>query len=67
MMHHACLPKVFWQEATETAVHMYNHQPMRRLKWETPISKWDPSITKPDVSGFRVFGCHAYVFIHKED
>ena len=67
MMHHACLPKAFWQEATETAVHIYNHQPMRRLKWETPISKWDPSVTKPDVSGFRVFGCRAYVFIHKED
>ena len=51
----------------EAAVHIYNHQPMRRLKWETPISKWDPSIFKPDISGFRVFGYQAYIFIHKED
>ena len=66
-MHYACLPKVFWQEAMEAAVHINNCQPMRSLKWETPISKWDPSISKSDVSGFRVFECWAYIFIHKED
>ena len=51
----------------EAAVHIYDHQPMRRHKWETSISKWDTSISKPDVSEFRVFGCWAYIFIHKED
>ena len=30
MCHHACFPKVFWQDAVETSVHLYNRQPMRR-------------------------------------
>ena len=40
---------------------------MRRFKWKTPISKWDPSISKPNVSGFRVFGHLVYICIHKKD
>jgi transposase InsO family protein len=27
---HACLPQSFWQDAVETALHIYNQQPMRR-------------------------------------
>ena len=51
----------------EAVVPIHNHQHMRRLKWETPISKWDHSIFKSDILGFRVFDCQAYIFIHKED
>ena len=61
----ACLPPSFWQDAVETALHIYNCQPMCRLDWLPPISKWNDKT--PDVSYFKVFGCLAYVFIPKED
>ena len=28
MHQHTCLSKVFWQDAVETALHIYNRQPM---------------------------------------
>ena len=62
---HACLPNTFWQDAAETALHIYNRQPMRRSKWICPITLWNGK--KPDVSYFKTFGCQAYVFIPKED
>ena len=61
----ACLPPSFWQDVVETALHIYNHQPMCRLDWSSPISKWNGET--PDVSYFKVFGYLAYVFISKED
>ena len=61
----ACLPPSFWQDAVDTALHIYNRQPLRRLGWNTPFSIWKGE--KPDVSYFRVFGTLAYVFIPKED
>jgi len=64
IMHHACMPRIFWQDAAEVAVHLYNHQPMRRHTWKTPIEIFngDP----PDISYFKVFGTHAYVYIQPE-
>ena len=64
MRHHACLPPTFWQDAVETSLHIYNRQPMRRLKWKPPVTMWNG--TKPNVSYFRTFGCLAYVFIPKD-
>ncbi|KAJ8463023.1 hypothetical protein ONZ51_g10516 [Trametes cubensis] len=64
MLHHAGLSHGFWQLAIEAAVHIYNRQPMRRLKWRCPITLWDGTI--PDVSYFRVFGCKAYVHVQKD-
>ena len=61
---HACLPRSFWQDAVETALHIYNRQPMRCHQWRTPIEVFNGD--KPDVSYFRVFGSHAYVFIPPE-
>ena len=61
----ACVPPSFWQDAVETALHIYNHQPMCHLDWSPSISKWNGKT--PDVSYFKVFGCLAYVFIPKED
>ena len=63
MLHHAGLSHGFWQLAVEAAVHIYNRQPMRRLKWRCPITAWDGTV--PDVSYFRVFGCKAYVHVQK--
>ena len=61
----ACLPSSFWQDAVETALHIYNRQPMHHLDWLPPISKWNGKTS--DVSYFKVFECLAYVFISKED
>ena len=61
MCQHACLSKAFWQDAIETALHIYNRQPMCHHEWKTPIELFDGK--KPDASYFRVFGCCAYVFI----
>ena len=67
MRHHACLPNIFWQDAVETALHIYNRQPMRRHQWKTPVELfYGKQDDKPDVSYFRVFGCRAYVFIPPE-
>ena len=57
----ACLPPSFWQDVVETALHIYNRQPMRRLNWSPSISKWNGKTS--DVPYFKVFGCLAYVFI----
>ena len=56
---HACLPQYFWHDAVETALHIYNRQPMCRHDWKTSIESFNGD--KPDVSYFRVFGIHAYV------
>ena len=60
--HSACLLKSFWQDAVETALHIYNRQPMRRHEWRTPLELFMGD--KPDVSYFRVFGTLAYIGIH---
>ena len=65
MHHHACLPPSFWQDGMETALHIYNRYPMRRLNWSNPISKWNGDI--PDVLYFKVFGSQAYILIPKKD
>ena len=64
MLHFAGLSHGFWQLALDTAVHIYNRQPMRRLKWRCPITAWDGTV--PDVSYFRVFGCKAFVHVQKD-
>ena len=58
-----CLSSTFL--LSETALHIYNRQPMCRLDWSPPISKWNGKT--PGVSYFKIFGCLAYVFIPKED
>jgi len=32
----ACLPDSWWEFAFATATHVYNHTPIKRLKWKTP-------------------------------
>ena len=64
MLHFASLSHGFWKLAVEAAVYIYNRQPMKRLKWQCPITVW--SGKQPDVSYFRVFGCRAYVHVQKD-
>src|SRR6267154_3974877 len=60
----ACLPESYWEFAFETAVHVYNRTPMKRISWKTPQEMWTGE--KPDVSYFRVFGCGAYVYLPED-
>ena len=46
-----CLSPSFWQDAVETALHIYNCQPMHCLDWLPSISKWNGET--PDVSYLR--------------
>ena len=64
MWQHACLPKSFWQDAIETSLHIYNHQPIHHHSWKMPIEIFNGD--KPDISYFRVFGTHVYIFIPQE-
>ena len=59
MRYNGCLPKSFWQGAVETALHIYNQQPMRCHEWRTPLELFKGD--KPNVSYFRVFRTLAYV------
>ena len=61
---YACLPRSFWQDAVETALHIYNWQPMCHHQWKTPIEIFNGN--KPNISYFRIFGSHAYIFIPPE-
>jgi len=64
IMHHVCMPRIFWQDAAEVAIHLYNCQPMRRHSWKTPIEIFNEDL--PDISYFKVFGTRAYVYIQPE-
>ncbi|EKM61876.1 uncharacterized protein PHACADRAFT_58680, partial [Phanerochaete carnosa HHB-10118-sp] len=64
MRHHAGMTSGFWKLASETAVHIYNRQPLRCHQWKPPITKWNGTV--PDVLYFRVWGCKAYVHTHKD-
>ena len=55
---------MFWQDAVKAALYIYNRQLMHHHEWNTPIELFNGK--KPDASYFRVFGCHAYVFISPE-
>lgn len=65
MCQHAYLPPFFWQNTIETTLHIYNWQLKHYHDWKTSISIWNGKT--PDVSYFKVFGCHAYIFIPQED
>lgn len=53
------VPKIFWPEAVNWAIHVLNRSPTLAVKGVTPEEAW--SGNKPYVDYFRVFGCIAYV------
>jgi len=59
----AKLPQSFWTHAVSTYVHTKNRTPTSALNGQTPYFHWKGK--KPDISYFRVFGCLAYVLVHK--
>ena len=64
MLSHAALPHGFWTEAVKTVVHLINRSPNKRLGFQVPEELW---IGKPpSYKHLRVFGCNAYMHIHKD-
>ena len=64
MCFRACLPDTMWKFPWDHMIHVYNHTPIHRLKWQTPYEALRSN--KPDVSHLRVFGCGAYVFLSED-
>jgi len=60
----ACLPDSWWEFAFATTTHVYNHTPIKRLKWKTPQEIFTGE--KPKISHLCVFGCGAYVYLPNE-
>jgi len=60
----ACLPDSWWEFAFATATHVYNHTPIKCLKWKTPQEILTGE--KPKISHLCVFGCGAYVYLPNE-
>jgi len=60
----ACLPDSWWEFAFATATHVYNHTPIKYLKWKTPQEIFTGE--KPKISHLHVFGCGAYVYLPNE-
>ena len=59
------LPLKFWAEALSTTVYVRNRSPTKALRPMTPQEAWTGE--KPYVDHFRVFGCHLYVHIPKDE
>lgn len=55
------VPKKFWPEAVNYAVHILNRSPTLAVRNKTPEEAW--SGTKPSVAHFRVFGCLSYAHV----
>lgn len=60
----ADLKKVFWAEATNTAVYLQNRTVSAALNNRTPYELWTNS--KPDISHLRVFGSTVMKHVPKE-
>jgi transposase InsO family protein len=55
------IPKSFWPEAVNWAVHVLNRSPTLAVKNKTPAEAWNG--IKPSVAHFRVFGCISHVHV----
>ena len=63
MLHATGLPAKFWGDAVMTAVYLCNRLPTRALNGVTPYEAWRGE--KPDLSHLKVWGCLAYVHVHR--
>ena len=64
MLSNANLPNGFWAEALQTAVHLINRSPNKKLDLKVAEEEW--SGKPPSYKHLRVFGCEAYCHISKE-
>ena len=61
---HTGLTEGFWAEAMKTASHVLNRTPHKSLLWRTPHELLFSRV--PDIRYLRVFGCHTWVYILKD-
>ena len=64
MLSNADLPNGFWAEALQTAVHLINRSPNKKLDLKVAEEVWSGKL--PSYKHLRVFGCEAYCHISKE-
>lgn len=64
MMMEMNVPRRFWPEAVQYAVHILNRSPSKALDNITPEEKWNNQ--KPSVDHLRVFGSIAYALVPYE-
>ena len=57
------LPHRFWAETLSTYTYLRNRSPTKIVEWNYPHEDWYGS--KADISSIRMFGCSAYVHVHK--
>ena len=60
----ACITPSWWEFSFEHACHVYNRTPNHRLRWRTPYEILNGK--KPELDHLRIFGCGAYVHLHKD-
>lgn len=65
----AHVPNSHWTDAVATAVHLLNRMPSKVLKFQTPIQVLSTYTSLPSILKIspRVFGCVAYVHLHKNE
>ena len=63
----AHMPTSYWGEALTSAIYLINRVPSRTLQFQTPFQALHNSIHAPTTSNLppRVFGCVAFVHLHK--
>ena len=63
----AHMPTSYWGEALTSAIYLINRVPSRTLQFQTPFQALHNSIHAPPISNLppRVFGCVAFVHLHK--
>ena len=64
MLHEKGLPKLFWDEAVNTAVYLMNRSPTKAVHNMTPWEAWWKK--RPSVKHLKVFGCICYALVPKE-
>ena len=63
----ANVPTHFWTDGVTTAVHLINRMPSKAFKFQTPLQALSTAISLPTTLMLppRVFGCVAFVHLHK--
>ena len=61
------VPPQYWSDAVSTAVHLLNRLPSKVLNFKTPLQVLGSHVSLPTnlMLHPRVFGCVAYVHLHK--
>ncbi|OMO54865.1 Integrase, catalytic core [Corchorus capsularis] len=63
----AHMPLAYWGEALSSAAYLINRTPSRSIEFQTPFQAFTKAVAAPPIPNLphRVFGCVAFVHIHK--